>query len=128
MTIELQTYEIEMLINEQRNLFKSGEFTKEICHYNMGYLKEKYNLSTSYNKASLNTKFLKQTKQCSICFENHDFNQLLKTDCGHYFGICCYNRWEKRFEKGKVTCPYCRKLNPCKFLFAENNIRCRVIK
>lgn len=128
MTIELRTNDIEMLINEQRNLFKSGDFTKETCHFNMGYLKQKYNLSTSYNKASLNTKFLKQTKQCSICFENHDFNQLLKTDCGHYFGICCYNRWEEKFKKGKVTCPYCRKLNPCKFLFAENNIRCKAIK
>ena len=85
MTIELRTDQIEMLIDEQRNLFKSGDFTKETCHFNMGYLKEKYNLSTSYNKATLNTNFLKQTKQCSICFENHDFNQLLKTDCGHYF-------------------------------------------
>ena len=29
-----------MLINEQRNLFKSDDFTKETCHFNMRYLKE----------------------------------------------------------------------------------------
>tara|TARA_B100000161_G_C33521009_1_gene401100 strand:+ start:720 stop:1106 length:387 start_codon:yes stop_codon:yes gene_type:complete len=128
MTIELRTDQIEMLIDEQRNLFKSGDFTKETCHFNMGYLKEKYNASVYRNKTCLNTRFLKQTKQCSICFENHDFNKLLKTDCGHYFGICCYSRWEETCQEDRVTCPYCRKLNPCKFLFAENNIGCRVIK
>ena len=124
MAIILGTKDIEMLINEQRNLFKSGEFTRETCNYNMSYLKDKYNLSTNNKKTSINTNLLKQTKECSICFENHDLNKLLKTDCGHYFGICCYSTWEKKFKKkDKVTCPNCRKLNPCKFLFAENNIK-----
>ena len=89
--------------------------------------KEKYNASVhkhiNKNKIQLNTKFLKQTKQCSICFENHDFNQLLKTDCGHYFGIWCYSRWEEMCGENSVTCPYCRKSNPDVFLFAENNIK-----
>ena len=123
MTIQLRTDQVDILIDEQRRLLRSGDYSKDTCFHNMGYLKQKYNESAYGNKTYLNTKFLKQTKQCSICFENHEFNKLLKTDCGHYFGICCYSRWEKSLKKNQVTCPYCRKLNPEVTLFAENNLQ-----
>ena len=57
-----------------------------------------------------------QTQECSICFENHSYNDLIKTSCGHYFGHSCYNKWiqssVEQNEDNMVTCPYCRTENP----------------
>ena len=118
----LTSQEIELLINEQRNLLASGNYSKNICHYNMGYLKRKYNVSVGLKeRINVDTCVLKQSKECSICYTNHPFNDLLKTNCNHYFGRSCYLKWKNRCPANRVTCPYCRESNPGIFLFVENN-------
>ena len=120
MSLTLTTQSIEVLIDEQRNLLNNG-FSKNVCHHNMGYLKTMSNRSQSIlnsGKIDLNTNLLKQPKECSICFEKHPFNDLLKTDCNHYFGKSCYERWVETNN----SCPYCRNKTPITFLFVENNL------
>ena len=87
----------------------------------MSYLKTMFNNSQSiYNSGRINvdTCLLKQPKECSICFEKHPFNDLIRTECNHYFGKSCYERW----ILSNNSCPYCRNQNPNIFLFVENNL------
>ena len=68
-----------------------------------------------------------QTQECSICFENHSYNDLIKTSCGHYFGHSCYNKWiqisVEQNEDNVVTCPYCRTENPSFSQYKEKYIK-----
>ena len=121
MSVTLTTQSIEVLIDEQRELLNNQVYSTEVCHHNMSYLKSMFNKSQNIfnsGQISVNTNLLKQTKTCSICLEEHPFNDLLRTECNHYFGKSCYERW----VASNNSCPYCRNQNPRIFLFAENNL------
>ena len=58
--------------------------------------------------------------ECCICLENKD--QLIKTNCDHFFCEKCILEW---FGKGNNTCPLCRK--EINFFLDENNNKTRII-
>tara|TARA_B100001093_G_C25954350_1_gene646290 strand:+ start:29 stop:388 length:360 start_codon:yes stop_codon:yes gene_type:complete len=114
----LTKFQIELLIDEQRNLLKSNSFDREVCHYNMNYLKTKSNLA-GRKKSMVDTNLLTQPNICCVCMESHNFNDLICTECDHFIGKECYKKW---IQVSK-TCPYCRKENPLVRQFVENNLK-----
>jgi len=48
---------------------------------------------------------------CSLCLENHDIKNLIRTSCGHYYGKSCFSEFVKHCfyeDENKFKCPNCR--------------------
>ena len=131
--LQIPSEEIELLIEEQRELLRTGQYSKEVCHKQMEYLKNQFNVikrkefkqlrknNKNISKTVINPLISKQTHECAICFEIPPFSKTLKTNCGHYFCRDCYNNWSNTCSNSKqflkTTCPCCRKINPSSSLF-----------
>lgn len=134
--LQIPSEEIELLIEEQRELLRTGQYSKEVCHNKMQYLKKQFNIikrkelkqirkymknKKNISKIVIEPLISKQTYECAICFEIPHISKILKTNCGHYFCRDCYNKWSNTCTNSKqflkTTCPCCRKVNPSSSLF-----------
>lgn len=134
--LQMSSEEIESLIEEQRELLRTGQYSKVVCHNKMQYLKKQFNIikrkelkqirkymknNKNISKIVINPLISKQTHECAICFEIRHFSKMLKTNCNHYFCTNCYDTWSNictnRKKSQKTTCPCCRKVNPTTSLF-----------
>jgi hypothetical protein len=125
--IQISSQQILEQIKQERRDLNSNLYYKQECHEILTYLNREYRKALKEEKKHKKnkkkgigiTKIKKGTPQknmCSICLENPDYNNLLKTNCGHYYCKTCYDGWTqlciKQNETYEVTCPYCRKKNP----------------
>lgn len=54
----------------------------------------------------------KESCSCPICYEDTDFEKIIKTNCKHLFCTPCFKNYFKSFNKESddkiITCPMCR--------------------
>lgn len=117
--------QIMNLINIEKDDLHSNKFNKRDCHTVLVFLRKKHRESIKRKKIS-NKNFKKklgfitvnarsiQSNDCSICLETPSFNNLVKTNCKHYFCRMCYDKWVVSVLKNNfdISCPNCRKINP----------------
>ena len=54
--------------------------------------------------------------ECPICFNEMVYDEKYITECNHEYCKACLDKW---FDKGKVSCPSCRK--EIKYIKHKNN-------
>ena len=98
-----------------KNILKKWQFHSDfmITRYNMkcGYIKGK--LLTNFKKNIFISWHMISSKiQCSICYDHHSKDNIIKTDCRHEFCSDCINNWSEKCFKGynDATCPLCRQV------------------
>jgi hypothetical protein len=92
----------------------SSIFISKECEKKLNITKNKENIKET--KEGL----LEELTECSICLENIsiNFDEIIKTDCSHYFHKECLKKW---FLYKSSSCPLCRKdLSNIKINFNSN--------
>ena len=153
----LNRNQIDLLLDEQRQILNCDISKKHECSSNIEFLKIEYNKrlrieikikrrnqieklveklklppTNNYKRKSriiesnyiTIDKNVTQDRECAICLEIHPYNELIKTDCNHYFGNLCYSKWViKSFKNNKnnIFCPLCKKKNPTTSIFIYDN-------
>lgn len=73
-----------------------------------------------YNKM-LKERFKDASCNCSICYDNHNKNEMIKINiCDHFFGYECLKRW---INLGHNNCPYCNQTFKSLIQCTSDNIR-----
>ena len=117
---------LELLIEEQRKILKLDANQKITCHSNMIFLKKEYNKCFKKNKKSAHiiiNESVEKNKICIICLDKHPINEIIKTECSHYFGNICYAKYIiscLKNNKSNIFCPLCKKINPSTSTFIYN--------
>ena len=117
---------LQQIIEEKQNL-RLNTYYRQDCHEMLTYLHREYRRALKEEKRQKKnkkkgigvTKIKRGTIQknlCSICLELPDYNDLLRTNCNHYYCKKCYDGWMQTCIKYgttyDVSCPNCRKKNP----------------
>jgi len=54
-----------------------------------------------------------ESTECSICYDEIEKNNIIKTDCNHIYCIPCFKTYifikSKNINTDKIQCPYCRQ-------------------
>lgn len=123
----MNSQQILQQIVQEKNYLHSNLYYKQDCHEMLTYLHREYRRRLKEEKKEKKNKkkgigvikIKKGTIQknvCSICLELPDYNDLLKTNCNHYYCKTCYDGWMQICIKHNTTydisCPNCRKKNP----------------
>jgi hypothetical protein len=63
-----------------------------------------------------------EKEDCPICLDNHKFNNIIKTSCGHIFGKNCFEKLLENnyYKELPICCPLCRETDLTFVIYRKN--------
>lgn len=92
-------------------IFNDGSALKN--NYNPGITKNGNSVLIAMNGTKATRVNTPDQTECTVCYEAYEKGSanLKQLECGHTMCADCLDTW-KAANNGRLTCPYCRKLDP----------------